>query len=70
MSAESIRPTLDVKAVADYLGISAVTVKRRIADGSLKAYKNGGYWKIKREWLIEHERSLIEPVSLKVGKLS
>lgn len=55
----SLRPTLDVKAVADYLNVSTITVKRRIKDGKLRAYKDGGYWKIKREWLLEYEERLI-----------
>jgi excisionase family DNA binding protein len=52
-------PTLDVKDVADYLKISVWTVKNRLRAGELKGYKQGIYWRIKREWLLEYEASLI-----------
>ncbi|WP_337101997.1 helix-turn-helix domain-containing protein [Paenibacillus sp. YIM B09110] len=51
---------MDVKEAAEYLGISAWTVKNRIRTGVLRAYKQGNYWRIKREWLLDYERQLIE----------
>ncbi|WP_339295889.1 helix-turn-helix domain-containing protein [Paenibacillus sp. FSL W7-1279] len=52
-------PTLDVIDAAKYLNVSKYTVINRIKQGKLKAYKQGIYWKIKREWLLEYEASLI-----------
>ncbi len=51
-------PILDVKDVASYLKVSVFTVKNRLRSGELRGYKQGGYWRIKREWLLEYERSL------------
>jgi excisionase family DNA binding protein len=55
----ALPPTLDVIAVAEYLNISTWTVKNRIRSGTLRAYKQGNYWRIKREWLLEYESSLV-----------
>ncbi|MGG1518724.1 helix-turn-helix domain-containing protein [Paenibacillus oryzisoli] len=55
----SLNPTLDVKDCAEYLKISPVTVKSRLREGKLKGYKQGIYWRIKREWLLEYEQELI-----------
>jgi len=55
----NLGPVVSVKTAAKYLGISEVTVKRRIREGKLKAYKDGGYWRIKREWLDEYQNNLI-----------
>lgn len=54
-----LRPTLDVVDAADYLNVSKYTVINRIKAGKLRAYKQGIRWKIKREWLLEYEASLI-----------
>ena len=54
-----LRPTLNVVDAADYLNISKYTVINRIKAGKLRAYKQGIDWKIKREWLLEYEASLI-----------
>jgi len=59
-SISTLPPTLDVKMAASYLCASTQTIKRRIASGQLRAYKDGGYWKIKREWLLEYEQKMIE----------
>lgn len=65
--AEKLKPTLDVLDAAAYLNVSKYTVINRIKQGKLKAYKQGIYWKIKREWLLEYEASLI-PKQLEVSK--
>lgn len=57
-----LAPTLDVVAAAHYLNVSKYTVINRIKQGKLKAYKQGIYWKIKREWLLEYEISLISSI--------
>lgn len=54
-----LKPTVSVKTAAEFLDVSEITVKRRIRDGKLRAYKDGGYWKIKREWLLEYQNSLM-----------
>lgn len=54
-----LRPTLDVIDAAAYLNVSKYTVINRIKQGKLKAYKQGKHWKIKREWLLEYEETLI-----------
>ncbi|MFC5532263.1 helix-turn-helix domain-containing protein [Cohnella yongneupensis] len=51
-------PTLDVKDIAAYLKISVYTVKNRLRSGQLRGYKQGGNWRIKREWLLAYERLL------------
>ena len=56
----NLQPTLDVKDVATHLKVSVWTVKNRLRAGQLKGYKQGIYWRIKREWLLEYEASLIE----------
>lgn len=50
---------LTVDETAKYLRKCRMTIIRRIASGQLKAYKDGGEWRIKREWLLEYEASLI-----------
>lgn len=62
MSVIDLQPTLDVKDVAAYLKVSVFTVKNRLRAGELKGYKQGIYWRIKREWLLEYEASLIGEV--------
>ncbi|OBZ08899.1 hypothetical protein A8L34_22360 [Bacillus sp. FJAT-27264] len=56
---EQLRPTIDVLDAAAYLNVSKYTVINRIKQGKLKAYKQGTHWKIKREWLLQYEASLI-----------
>ncbi|ASA22347.1 helix-turn-helix domain-containing protein [Paenibacillus donghaensis] len=56
---EQLRPTIDVLDAAAYLSVSKYTVINRIKQGELKAYKQGNIWKIKREWLLEYEESLV-----------
>lgn len=50
---------LSLKQAAHLLGLSEITLKRRIYAKQIKAYKDGGYWKIKREWLEEYQNELI-----------
>lgn len=54
-----LRPTLDVMDAAEYLKVSKYTVINRIKEGKLKAYKQGKYWRIKSDWLLEYENSLL-----------
>lgn len=51
---------MTLKQAAHCLGISEITLKRRIYAKKIKAYKDGGYWKIKREWLEDYQNHLIE----------
>ncbi|WP_430118439.1 helix-turn-helix domain-containing protein [Paenibacillus solani] len=52
-------PTINVVVAGQYLNVSKYTVINRIKQGKLKAYKQGIHWKIKKEWLLEYEASLI-----------
>ncbi|GIP60600.1 excisionase family DNA-binding protein [Paenibacillus woosongensis] len=51
---------LSLKSAAHYLGISEPTLRRRIQAKSIKANKDGGYWKIKRDWLMEYQNALLK----------
>lgn len=55
---------MSLKQAAFLLGISEPTMKRRINSKQIKAYKDGGYWKTKREWLLEYQNALL----LKTGQ--
>ncbi len=57
---QNIPHIMNLKQAAYQLGISEITLKRRIYAKQIKAYKDGGYWKIKREWLEEYQNALIE----------
>ncbi|OPG98965.1 hypothetical protein B2I21_07355 [Chryseobacterium mucoviscidosis] len=52
-----------LKQAADQLGISEVTMRRRIKDKKIKAYKDGGVWKIETEWIQEYKEALLEKSS-------
>ncbi|MEC0234036.1 helix-turn-helix domain-containing protein [Paenibacillus kribbensis] len=54
---------MSLKRAAQYLGLSVVTLKRRIYEKKLKAYKDGGRWKIRREWISEYENGLINQIA-------
>ncbi|MNW47222.1 Helix-turn-helix domain protein [compost metagenome] len=54
---------MTLKQTAVLLGISEPTLKRRIKAKQIKAYKDGGYWKIKREWAEEYQNELIKKSS-------
>lgn len=54
----TLAPTLDVIDAASYLKVSKFTIINRIKQGKLKAYKQGIYWRIKREHLLEYETTL------------
>lgn len=56
---DQLKPTFDVMDAATYLNVSKYTVINRIKQEQLRAYKQGKHWKIKREWLLEYEESLI-----------
>lgn len=51
--------TMSLKEAARRLGISEPTLKRRISEKKIKAYKDGGQWKIKREWIAEYQNELL-----------
>lgn len=53
---------MSLKQASLQLGISEPTLKRRIYAKQIKAYKDGGYWKIKREWLEEYQNELIQRI--------
>ncbi|MFB9324224.1 excisionase family DNA-binding protein [Cryptosporangium minutisporangium] len=53
---------MSLKQAALYLGISEPTLKRRIQSKQNKAYKDGGYWKIKREWAEEYQNNLLKQI--------
>ena len=44
------------KEVAEYFGVSEVTVQRMIQNGDLTAYKIKGRWKLKEEDIEQHLR--------------
>lgn len=50
---------MNLKQAALYLGVSEPTLKRRIHSKLIKAYKDGGYWKIKKEWADEYQNILL-----------
>ncbi|MEF2965087.1 helix-turn-helix domain-containing protein [Paenibacillus sp. M1] len=54
---------MSLKQAAHHLGISEQTLKRRILSKKIKAYKDGGCWKIKREWIEEYQQALIQKSS-------
>ena len=56
----SLNPTLTTKEAADYLKVGLTKMKQEIKTGAIKSYKNGRSRRIKREWLLEYEASLIE----------
>lgn len=58
MIANEMPPTLTVRDVAAYLGVSKPTVDRRISSGELKSYKNGRLRRIKRDALLEYVAEL------------
>lgn len=53
---------MTLKQAAQFLGLSELTLKRRIYGKQIKAYKDGGYWKIKREWAEEYQNALIKKI--------
>lgn len=57
---DEVLQILSLKQAAEHLGLSEITLKRRIYAKQIKAYKDGGYWKIKREWILEYQNKLIE----------
>ncbi|MNC09006.1 Helix-turn-helix domain protein [compost metagenome] len=54
---------MSLKQAAVYLGISEPTLKRRIQAREITAYKDGGYWKVKKEWADDYQQSLIRRYS-------
>ncbi|WP_058302876.1 helix-turn-helix domain-containing protein [Gorillibacterium timonense] len=58
---EGLRPTLTVAEACEYLNIGQTKMHLLIKSGEIRSYKNGGLRRIKREDLLEFERSLTEP---------
>lgn len=54
-----MKATLSVLDCAAYLDVSKATIDRLISSGRLRSYKNGRLRKIKCEWLMEYEESLV-----------
>lgn len=55
----NLPPILTIKDAAQYLRRCTKTVERRIRFGQIKSYKEGREHRIRREWLLEYEESLI-----------
>lgn len=55
-----MQSVFNLKQAAAHLGLSEITLKRRIYAKQMKAYKDGGHWKIKQEWVEEYQNRLIE----------
>ncbi|MCY9761612.1 helix-turn-helix domain-containing protein [Paenibacillus alvei] len=51
---------LTIKDAAEYFQRSTKTIRRRIKSGELRSYKEGQEHRIRREWLLDYERQLIE----------
>ncbi len=56
---DSLPPILTVADVAKRHQKSMWTILRRMHTGKLRAYKDGGEWRLKREWLLEYEENMI-----------
>lgn len=56
-------PVLTIKDAAEYFQRSTKTIRRRIKSGELRSYKEGLEHRIRREWLLDYERQLIEKVT-------
>lgn len=56
----NLPPTLTVKQAYEYLNIGRTRMFAFIRTGAIKSYKNGKSRRIKREWLLEFEKALIE----------
>ncbi|APB77435.2 DNA-binding protein [Paenibacillus polymyxa] len=59
-SKKELRPVLTIKDAASYLQRSTKTIRNRIKAGEIRSYKEGQEHRIRREWLLEYEQSLIE----------
>lgn len=53
-------PVLTLKDAAAYLQRCTKTVRTRIKSGEIKSYKEGQAHRIKKEWILEYEQSLIK----------
>lgn len=52
-------PVLTIKDAAKYLQRCTKTIRNRIKSGKLRSYKEGQEHRIRREWLLEYEETLI-----------
>jgi excisionase family DNA binding protein len=55
----NLPPVLTIKDAAEYLQRCTKTVYQRVLSGQIKSYKEGQQHRIRREWLLEYEESLI-----------
>lgn len=55
-----LNENLTVPQVAEYLQIGLTKTWGLIGSNAIKSYKNGKQRRVKREWLLEFEKSLIE----------
>ncbi|GIO42532.1 helix-turn-helix domain-containing protein [Paenibacillus apis] len=58
---DELPPIVSVDDVAEYFKVSRSTVFKAMKSGKLKSYKFGRQRRIKREWVMEFEYSLINP---------
>lgn len=49
-----------LKQTAEKLSISEPTLRRRIRAKEIKAYKDGGVWKIESEWIDQYQEKLLQ----------
>ncbi|UNK20193.1 helix-turn-helix domain-containing protein [Paenibacillus sp. N3/727] len=58
--AEILPPVCTISDVMSYFRLSRSTVSKLISTGKLKSFKYGNKPRIKREWILEYEESLIK----------
>lgn len=52
-------PVLKLNDVAKRLGRCHKTIRNRLKSGAIRSYKENNAYRIRREWLLEYEESLI-----------
>lgn len=62
-SANGLPQVMTIKDAAHYLRRCTKTVRTRIKSGQIRSYREGNQFRIRREWLLEYESSLIESKS-------
>lgn len=59
MNINSLPAVLTIQDAANYLNRSTMTIRRRIWSGTIRSYRDGQEHRIRREWLLEYEQSLV-----------